>query len=135
MARFPTLRTIRTLRTGRVEKLFFRRNLAENAWRIFPYAVGPSAQRWNSEESRACPSSRSMVCALLATAQPGGAGSEWSELSELSEKFAVKFAFLAFLTGPPAFPTRPRLSKNALNAPSPAGIPPAGSGQGRWLCV
>ena len=29
-----------------------------------------------------------MVCALLATAQPGGAGSESSELSELSEKFA-----------------------------------------------
>ena len=29
-----------------------------------------------------------MQCALLATAQPGGAGSESSELSELSDKFA-----------------------------------------------
>ena len=34
----------------------------------------------------------SLQCALLATAQPGGAGSESSELSELSEKFALKNA-------------------------------------------
>ena len=33
-----------------------------------------------------------MVCALLATAQPGGAGSELSELSGVSEKFALKNA-------------------------------------------
>ena len=34
-------------------------------------------------------SCRPLQCVLLATAQPGGAGSELSELSELSEKFAL----------------------------------------------